>query len=76
MKAKDLRDMTDEELAKRANELREKLFRLRFKNRLGQLESPGEIRITRRDLARVLTVLREKSASYKPAPDKVKGDSL
>ena len=63
MKPAELRELTVEELAKQAEELREKLFRLRIRNRLGQLESPGEIRKTRRDLARVLTILREKSAA-------------
>ena len=60
MKAAELREMTLEELRKLEQDTREKLFRLRVRNRLGQLDSPMEIRKTRKDLARILTVIREK----------------
>ncbi len=63
MKASELREMTLEELRKLELELREKLFRLRFRAKIGQIESPMEIRKTRKDLARVLTVMREKELS-------------
>lgn len=66
MKASELRDLTIEELEKQVLDLRERLFRLRMRNRLGQLESPAEIRKTRRDLARVLTVLNEKRRAHQP----------
>ncbi len=63
MKASELREMTLEELRKLELELREKLFLLRFRAKIGQIESPMEIRKTRKDLARVLTVMREKELS-------------
>jgi len=60
MKAAELREQTVEELRDREKELAEKLFALRLQRVTGQLESPAKVRAARRDLARVLTVLREK----------------
>jgi len=59
MKAAELREKTVEELRDREKELAEKLFALRLQRVTGQLESPAKVRDARRDLARVLTVLRE-----------------
>ena len=56
----DLRDLTAEDLRAREKDLRDQLFRLRIQKSMGQLEAPGKVRTTRRDLARVKTVLREK----------------
>ncbi len=60
MKASQLRDKTVGELEEQEKELAEKLFALRLQRVTGQLESPAKIRTAKRDLARVLTVLREK----------------
>jgi len=60
MKASELREHTVEELQDREKELAEKLFALRLQRVTGQLESPAKMREAKRDLARVLTVLREK----------------
>ena len=60
MKAAQLREQTVEELRDREKELAEKLFALRLQKVTGQLESPAKVKEARRDLARVLTVLREK----------------
>ena len=62
MKASELREQTVEELQDREKELAEKLFALRLQRVTGQLESPAKMREAKRDLARVLTVLREKRA--------------
>ena len=62
MKAADMREQTVEELQDKEKELAEKLFALRLQQVTGQLESPARIRSVRKDLARVLTVLGEKSA--------------
>lgn len=62
MKASELREQTVEELRDREKELAEKLFALRLQRVTGQLESPAKMREAKRDLARVLTVLREKRA--------------
>lgn len=59
-KAATLRDQTAEELLSREQELAEQLFALRLQKVTGQLEKPSRVREVRKDLARVLTVLREK----------------
>jgi large subunit ribosomal protein L29 len=56
----ELRDLTVDDLRAREQDLRDQLFRLRIQKSMGQLEVPGKVRITRKDLARVKTVLREK----------------
>lgn len=61
-KAKDLREKTVDELRGREKELSSQLFALRLQKSTGQLESPARVREVRRELARVLTVLGEKSA--------------
>jgi large subunit ribosomal protein L29 len=60
MKASDMRDQSVEELRGRESELAEQLFALRLQKVTGQLEKPSRVRQVRKDLARVLTVLREK----------------
>jgi large subunit ribosomal protein L29 len=56
----ELRQKSTEELQKMVVELKEKLLKLRFKNAFGQLDNPMEIRKTRRQIARILTILRER----------------
>jgi large subunit ribosomal protein L29 len=60
MKAEKLREMSADELRGREKELQEELFRLRFQKSLGQLGNALKIRETRRDIARVKTILRHK----------------
>jgi large subunit ribosomal protein L29 len=60
VKADKVREMSDDELRTRERELQEQLFRLRFQKSLGQLDNALKIRETRRDIARVKTVLRQK----------------
>ena len=62
MKAKELRDMTAEELNKKLTELKTELFNLRFQHAINQLENPHKIVDVKHDIARVMTVLREKNA--------------
>jgi large subunit ribosomal protein L29 len=52
-------ELTDLELKKRETELRDELFRLRFQHHTGQLASPIKLRTTRRELAKVLSRMRE-----------------
>jgi large subunit ribosomal protein L29 len=61
-KVKDLREQTVEELRAKEKELAQQLFALRLNKATGQLESPAKVRKARRQMARVLTVLREKQA--------------
>ena len=56
----ELRDLAVDDLRIRERDLRDQLFRLRIQKSMGHLEAPGKVRTTRRDLARVKTVLREK----------------
>ena len=60
MKASELRDLTVDELAAKARELRGELFNARIKKTTGQLENTAKLRTLRRDIARAETVLRER----------------
>ncbi len=62
MKAKELREMTAEELNAKLTELKKELFNLRFQHAVNQLENPHKMTEVKHDIARVLTVLREKNA--------------
>jgi large subunit ribosomal protein L29 len=62
VKAAELRDLGAEELGVKEKELTDQLFKMRLQKSMGQLEVPEKIRTTRRDLARVKTVLRQKRA--------------
>lgn len=63
MKAVDLRQETAEELRNREDELAEQLLALRLQKVTGQLEKPSKIKEVKKDMARVLTVLRERERS-------------
>jgi len=62
MKANEIRDLTVEDLAKKNEELNKELFNLRFQLHTGHLENTVRINQAKKDIARVKTVLREKSA--------------
>jgi large subunit ribosomal protein L29 len=55
-----MRDMSVDEIQQRVTDLREELFNLRFRNSMKQLDNPLKIREGRREMARLITVLREK----------------
>ncbi|MEM1347507.1 MAG: 50S ribosomal protein L29 [Myxococcota bacterium] len=61
MKATELREMSERELAQLERELRAELFQMRMKHYSGQLQNASELRTKRKDIARVLTVRRELS---------------
>ena len=67
MKAEQIREMSVDDLRGKERELQEQLFRLRFQRSLGQLDNALKIRETRRDIARVKTILRQKQAAAQPA---------
>ncbi len=56
----ELRDLTVDDVEARAKELEDQLFRMRLQQSLGQLDAPLKLRFTRRDLARIKTVITEK----------------
>ncbi len=60
MKAQELRDYTDEELRQMEAELKRKLFTLRFQIAMGQQDNTAALKNTKRDIARIKTVLRER----------------
>jgi large subunit ribosomal protein L29 len=60
LKARELRQLSDEELAKRLDESREELFRLRFQIATGALENTARLKAAKHDVARILTVQRER----------------
>jgi large subunit ribosomal protein L29 len=63
MKPSKVREMGTEQLETKQRELQEQLFRLRVQQSIGQLDNAIKLRETRRDIARVKTVLREKQVS-------------
>lgn len=62
MKAKELRDLSYEELVRKESDLQTELFNLRFRLATGQLDNPMTIQAVRKDMARVKTVIRQKQA--------------
>ena len=60
MKAEELRDLSDDDLRGRINELKEAIFRMRFKISLGNTDVVKQLRESRKDLARVNTLIRER----------------
>lgn len=62
MKAKELRELTVDELKRKLEDLRRELFNLRFQQITHQLKNPIRIRIVRKDIARILTILKEKES--------------
>ena len=69
MKIKEIRDLSLPELASRRHQLREESFHLRIQQQSGQLEKPSELRAIRREVARLQTVLNQKT---KAAPKAAK----
>ena len=62
MRARVIRDLTDEELEQRLHETRQELFNLRFQSATGALENSARVRLAKREIARILTVQREREA--------------
>ena len=60
MKPQDIRELTDDEIQERLDELKEEQFRLRFRSATMELENPKLINQIRRDIARMKTILRER----------------
>ncbi len=63
MRVSEIRDLAYEELLQKEQELKEELFNLRIRHSLGQVENYYKLKSTRRDVARVLTILKEKAAN-------------
>jgi large subunit ribosomal protein L29 len=61
VRAEEIREMARDDVAKRIGELEEEQFRLKFRSATEPLEDPLRLRVIRRDIARLKTVLREKA---------------
>ena len=59
MKVKEIRTMAVNEMESKLSELKDKLFKQKFQKTLGQAESPYKIRQTKRDIAKLMTILKE-----------------
>jgi large subunit ribosomal protein L29 len=67
MNAREIREMTPEEMQRKVTDLKQVLFNLRFQLEIGQLENRAKIRQTKQDIARLLTVIRAVSLNPKNA---------
>ena len=63
MKAKELRELSDEELERKLTDTRQELFNLRFQSVTGALENPARITLVKRDIARITTIRAERQAA-------------
>jgi len=61
MKARELRELSKDELQNKERELADQLFKLRFQHALGQLDNAMKLRNIRRDIAKIKTVMDEKT---------------
>jgi len=65
MKSKEFKDMTNDELGSKLKELKTEHFNLRFSHATGQLTNPMMLNTVKKDIARVLTILRERELKAK-----------
>jgi large subunit ribosomal protein L29 len=63
LKAKQLRDMSNDDLARALAERRQELFNLRFQSATGALENPARLKLAKREIARILTVRTERESN-------------
>jgi large subunit ribosomal protein L29 len=63
LRARDLRNLSKDELATRLADSRKELFTLRFQSATGALENTMRLKLTRREIARIMTVQQEQSES-------------
>ena len=65
MKASEFAAMSAEELTKKIADLKEELFNLRFRHAIGQLENPASLKTCKKDIAKIMTILREREIAAK-----------
>ena len=63
MKAKELKNLSPEELAKKLDELKKDLFMLRMQHATNQLDNPMRLNAVKKDIARIKTIIREKETN-------------
>jgi large subunit ribosomal protein L29 len=59
MKASEIKELSMEEMLRKLDDLKEELFNLRFQHETGQLENPQKMKQTKRDIARVKTIIKQ-----------------
>jgi large subunit ribosomal protein L29 len=69
MKASEISEMSLEEMQRKISDLKEELFNLRFQHEIGQLENPQRMKQTKRDIARINTIMREVDVKNKTAEE-------
>jgi large subunit ribosomal protein L29 len=65
LRARELRGLSDEDLARRLAETRQELFNLRFQSATGALENSARVKLAKREIARILTVRLERADSIR-----------
>ena len=65
MRAKDMRDLSDDELEHRLADTRQELFNLRFQAATGAVENTARLKLAKREIARILTVQLERNVTQK-----------
>jgi large subunit ribosomal protein L29 len=65
LRARELRGLSDEDLARRLAETRQELFNLRFQSATGALENSARVKLAKREIARILTVRHEREESLR-----------
>jgi large subunit ribosomal protein L29 len=65
MKPEDIRNMTKDEISNKVSSLKEEVYKLRFEKKTGRIEKPHKMKEAKKDIARCLTILREKEHEKK-----------
>jgi large subunit ribosomal protein L29 len=65
MKARELRELSEEELERKEAELKDQLFKLKFQHALGQLENAMKLKSIKKDIARIKTIFKENKEGKK-----------
>ncbi len=69
--ASELREQSDEELVSRLREAKAELFNLRVQSATGQLDNHSRLKVIRKDIAKIYTIMRERELGLSTAPDEV-----
>jgi large subunit ribosomal protein L29 len=69
MKASEIREMNIDEMERKLSDLKEELFNLSFQHEVGQLENPQRMKETKRDIARIKTIIHEVEVKNRTAEE-------
>ncbi len=71
LQSDELDGMEDEQLVEELKKAKEELFNLRFQSATGQLENHGRLKVVKRDIARIYTIMRERELGIRTAPNAI-----